>query len=204
MRKQYINRPYSKRFIDAFPKFKAETDENKTYFWEGWENSPFYDEELTEADLKKIYNHLLARYYNWHYVYLDDLGISLNTYHLISEYYPNVKERMKIVKELRELDETEFKKSGIRISSSGANPKIAKDMDELIDQIDSQNAEFSLKSKEQTLRAKFSSLYDGIMEEFIDRFKKLFVKLFIGVNSYVYRNNANEELEWNEEEGDEE
>lgn len=189
IRKNYFVNPIRKRFIDAFPKFKNDDPaSDKAYFYEAWLQSPFYNENLTETDLKDIYNHLLADYYDWHFIYPDDLGITLNTFKIIDEYYPNVKVRLELVKELRNMTVEEFEKSGITISSQGQNPKIRKEMDELIDFVDSQNASFQLKSKEQTLRAKFMSLYDGVMDEFISRFKPLFVKLYSGVNDYIYIN----------------
>lgn len=188
MYKNYFENPITKRFIDAFPKFKADEGEDGVYFWEGWRNSPFYDDELTEQDLSNIYYHMRAKYYNWHFIYMDDLGISDNVYHIIEDYYPNCKERLALVKQLRDMGLEEFKQSGIFIDSQGANPKIEKQMGELIDLVDSQSASFQLKSQEQVLKAKFTSLYDGVMEQFIDRFQPLFVKLYNGVNSYIYRN----------------
>lgn len=191
----YFVNPIRKRFIDAFPKFKNDGTDENVYFWEAWQQSPFYDESLTETDLKHIYDHLLADYYNWHFIYPDDLGITLNVFKIIDEYYPNVKVRLDLVEQLRNLSLDEFKKSGITINSSGQNPKIATEMDELIDLVDSQNASFQLKSHEQVLRAKFMALYDGIMDEFIARFKPLFVKLYSGVESYLYINCEQEENE---------
>lgn len=189
MIKNYFEHPTRKRFIDAFPKFKNENENDDTlYFWEAWQASPFYNKDLTEEDLKHVYDHLLADYYNWHYIYPDDIGITLNTFKIIDEYFPNVKVRLDLVKQLRDMTLEEFEKSGISIQSSGQNPKIATEMDKLIDLVDSQNANFVLKSKEQTLRAKFASLYDGVMDEFIARFKPLFVKLYSGVNDYLYIN----------------
>lgn len=190
MRNNYFDKPITKRFVDAFPKFKREASdpEDTLYFWEAWQASPFYDSDLTENDLKDIYWHLMAKYYNWHYIYMDDLGIALNTYDIIHDYFPNCKERLKLVNDLRALTLEEFKKSGIAIDSQAANPKIATNMDELVNLVDSQNASFQLKSTEQTMKAKFMALYDGVFDEFIDRFKPLFVKLYNGVNSYLYRN----------------
>lgn len=188
MLKNYFVKPIRKRFIDAFPKFKNDGADDNMYFWEAWQQSPFYNESLTEIDLKHIYDHLLADYYNWHFIYPDDLGITLNVFKIIEEYYPNVKIRLDLVDQLRKLSLDEFKKSGISISSSGANPKVAREMDELIDLVDSQNANFQLKSQEQVLKAKFISLYDGIMDEFISRFKSLFVRLYSGVENYLYLN----------------
>ena len=188
MRKNYFEFPITKRFIDAFPKFKKEEGDSADFFWETWIKSPFYDNKLTEDDLKNVYNHLLASYYDWHFIYMDDLGIALNVMHIIEDYYPNTKERLNLVEQLRNMTLEEFKKSGKQINSTGANPKVATQMDDLIDLVDSQTASFQLKSKEQTIRAKLYSLVDGIMEEFIDRFKTLFVKLYSGVNSYLYKN----------------
>lgn len=195
MRPNYFKNPISKRFIDAFPKFEDTDEEGINYFWETWTSSPFYDATLTKDDLKDVYNHLLARYYNWHYVYLDDLGIALNTMHIIHDYYPNCKTRLALVNDLRTLTVEDFQKSGISIDSQGSNPKIATNMDELIDLVDSQNASFQLRSEEGAIRAKFNSLYDGVMDEFIDRFKDLFVKLYSGVNNYIYQNPREEEDE---------
>lgn len=199
MIRNYFEKPITKRFIDCFPKFKAEDeDDYNVYFWECWQQSPFYDSSLTEDDLRDVYNHLMAAYYNWHYVYMDDLGIRLNTFHLIHDYYPNCKERLNLVNQMRELSLDKFSKSGISITSAGANPKVATEMDELIDLVDSQNANFQIKSEEQTLKAKFNALYDGVMDDFINRFKPLFVKLYTGVNSYLYKNPIGEESEEDE------
>lgn len=194
MRPNYFEKPITKRFIDAFPKFESEgAEDDNLYFYETWLASPFYDNTITKNDLKDIYNHLLAQFYNWHYVYMDDLGISLNTMHIIHDYYPNCKERLSLVSQMRALSLENFAKSGITITSNGANPKTATDMDALIDLVDSQQANFQLKSQEQTLKAKFMALYDGVMDEFTDRFKPLFVKLYNGVNSYIYINPIEEE-----------
>ena len=189
MLKNYFVKPIRKRFIDAFPKFKADgADDTGNYFWETWLTSPFYDSSLTEQDLSDIYNHLMAEFYNWHFIYPDDMGIAYNVMHIIEDYFPNVKERLSLLNQLRGMTLDNFKKSGIQISSTGSNPKVETDMDELIDLVDSQNANFQLKSDEQAIRAKFFSLYDGVMQEFIDRFKPLFVKLYNGVADYVYIN----------------
>lgn len=194
MRRNYFKYPITKRFIDAFPKFKDE-DGVKTYFWETWQASPFYDASIPESDLKDVYNHLLAQFYNWHYVYMDDLGIALNTMHIIHDYYPNVKQRLALLSQLRSMTVDDFAKSGIQIDSQGQNPKIATEMDELIDLVDTQNASFQIRSQEGAIRAKFASLVDGIFDEFVDRFKPLFVKLYSGVNNYIYSNNLEEEDE---------
>ena len=204
MRRNYFKHPIRKRFIDAFPKFmRSETDdENVNYFWETWESSPFYDDNISQDDIHHVYNHLMAAYYDWHFIYGDDIGIALNVMHMIEEYYPNVIKRLSIVNELREMTLDDFKKSGLNINSQGANPKIETDMDALIDMVDSQTASFQLKSDEQALRAQFNSLYDGIMEEFINRFKFMFVKLYNGVTDYIYVNDIEEEEEEEDDNND--
>ena len=60
----YFQKPITKRFIDAFPKFKQEKGETTLYFWETWLASPFYDASLTESDIRKIYYRLLDEEYN--------------------------------------------------------------------------------------------------------------------------------------------
>ena len=185
MRKNYYNKPISKTFIQAFPTFES--------FFEIWGKSPFFTNKFTEDDLHHIYNHLLTAYYNWHFIYLDDLGIFLNVFHIIEEYYPNVKVRLELAEELRNMTVDEFKKSGLRISSTGSNPKIETAMDDLIKLVDSQNADFQLRSQEQALRTKFSSLIDGIFEDFIERFRPLFTKLYNGLTDYIYENPVEED-----------
>ena len=195
MRPNFFNKPIRKRFIDAFPKFKQEGGDTLDYFWETWQKSPFYLSSLTEQDLQEIYWHLMAAYYNWHFIYPDDLGIALNVMHVIHEYFPNVKERLNITAQIRALTLDEFKNSGIDIQSSGQNPKVEKAMDDFIDTVDSQIVNSSLKSEEQALKAKFYSLYDGIFDEFIDRFKEQFVVLYNGVNDYIYTDKFDDEEE---------
>lgn len=187
MKTNYFNKPITKRFIDAFPKFKDENNE-KTYFWETWKQSPFYIDSLTENDLKYVYNYLLASYYSHHFRFIDDFGIALNVMKIINEYYPNVKARLELAEELRELSLEEFKKSGMHIQSAGQNPKTKTQMNELINLVDTQNASFQMKSEEQTIRAKFMALLDGIMEDFGNKFKPLFVTLYGGLTNYIYEN----------------
>ena len=189
MIRNYINSPITKRFIDAFPQFeRTEQDDTTVYFYEGWQASPFYDSNLTKDDLKHIYYHLRAAYYNWHFIFMDDRGISDNVYHIIEEYYPNCKERLSLVSQLRGATLSTFMEGGTYIDSTGQNSKTEKAMNELIGFVDQQNASFQLKSTEQAIRTKFNSLTDGIMEAFIERFKPLFVKLYNGVNDYIYQN----------------
>lgn len=195
MKPNYFVKPIRKRFIDAFPKFKQEAGDTLDYFWETWQKSPFYDSNLTEQDLNEIYWHLMAAYYNWHFIYPDDFGIALNVMHTIHDFFPNTKERLNIVAQIRALTLEQFKDSGIDIMSNGQNPKVEQAMDEFIDIVDSQTVSSSRKSEEQALKAKFYALYDGVMEEFIDRFNPMFVKLYSGVNSYLYTNKFDEEDE---------
>ena len=193
MHKNYFNTPIRKRFIDAFPQFKQNAGDTIDYFWEVWQNSPFYDSTLTEADLQDVYNHLCAAYYNWHFIYPDDYGIALNVMHVIHDYYPNVKERLNLISQIRGLSLQEFQNSGTDIQSSGQNPKVETAMNELIDTVDNQIVNSSLKSEEQALKAKFFALYDGVMDDFIKRFNYMFVKLYNGVNDYIYQNDIEEE-----------
>ena len=196
MRRNYFENPITKRFIDAFPQFeRTEQDDTTVYFYEGWQASPFYDSTITKDDLKHIYYHLRAAYYNWHFIFTDDRGISDNVYHIIEEYYPNCKERLSLVAQLRAATLDTFKDNGTFIDSTGTNPKVEKTMSELVDMVDTQNASFQYKSTEQAIRAKFNSLTDGIMEAFIDRYKPLFVKLYSGVSDYLYKNPIEEEEE---------
>lgn len=192
MRPNYFLKPIRKRFKDAFPKFEKEGEDTIDYFWETWQKSPFYISTLSKDDLKEVYYHLLAAYYNWHFIYPDDLGISLNVMHIIHEYFPNVKERLSIVSQIRGLTLAEFQNSGTDIQSSGQNPKVEAAMNELIDIVDNQIVNSSLKSEEQALKAKFFALYDGIMDDFIKRFDYMFVKLYNGVSSYIYTNQFDE------------
>ena len=201
MRRNYFRKPIRKRFIDAFPKFEREEGDDTSidYFWETWQNSPFYDSTISKDNIKHAYNHLMTKYYDWHFIYADDFGISMNVMHEIEEFYPNVLERLKIVKQLRDMTLEEFRNSGLNITSQGANPKVSTEMDELIGFLDGQTASFQKKSDEQALRAKFNSLYDGIMEDFVDRFRFMFIKLYNGVSSYIYTNYI-DEIEDEEEE----
>lgn len=193
MRRNYINRPISKTFNQAFPKFESEDTEKYLGFWDVWEVSPFKTEELTKEDLEIVYNNLNARYYSSNFIYMNDLEISLNVMRIVSEYYPNAKERINLVKQIRDMSVEEFKQSGIMIDSQGSNPKISTRMDELINLIDSQQASFQLKSQEQALKGKFIAMYDGVMQTFIDMFKEQFVTLYAGVVDYIYRNKLEDE-----------
>lgn len=194
MHRNYFKKPIRKRFIDAFPKFEREADDDTSidYFWETWQNSPFYDSTISKDNIKAAYWHLMAGYYDWHFIYADDLGISLNVMHVLHDYYPNTLKRLSILDSLRSMTLDDFKKSGLNINSQGANPKVQTDMDTLIDMVDSQTASFQLKSDEQALRAQFNSLYDGVMEDFINKFKYMFVKLYNGVTNYIYTNDIEE------------
>lgn len=195
MRPNFFKKPIRKRFIDAFPKFKKEAGDTENYFWETWQSSPFYISTLTETDLHEIYNHLCAAYYNWHFIYPDDYGIAMNVFHVVHEYFPNVKIRLGLAASLRDLTIDEFKDNGHDIQSSAQNPRVESAMDEVLDYLDSQITNFSAKSEEQAIKAKFYALRDGIMDEFIDRFNYMFVKQYNGVADYIYTDIFDEEEE---------
>ena len=55
MIRQHFNHPITKRFIDAFPKFEADQDEDVKYFYETWQDSPFYISTLTKDDIKGFF-----------------------------------------------------------------------------------------------------------------------------------------------------
>lgn len=201
MRRNYYNKPISKTFIQAFPKFKnIDNDTDRfgnilKYFWESWLESPFFTDELDEQDLLKCYNHLLAKYYNWNFIYIEDIGILLNVFHVIEEYYPNVKERLTLARQLRDMTIEEFKNSGMQVTSGASNPKIKHDMSELVGFADNQTASFQKKSTEQTIKAKFYALYDGIMDVFIDKFSNMFVQIYSGMKDYIYINIDDKEID---------
>lgn len=195
MKINYFDQPITKRFIDAFPKFyweDGDNPENKSiYFYHQWLESPFYtsgEECFDKENMKKVYNHLLAHFYNWHFKYLEDLGILLNIFKRIEEYWPNAYERVNLASQLRKMSLSQYADSGKIISSQGQNPKTRKTMSDLIDHVDSQTANFRLKSEEQTIKDKFVSLFDGIMDDFMEKFRDLFVQIYSGVNDYLYRN----------------
>lgn len=177
----------TKTFYEKYP--------NSTVFLDMWNVSPFKINTITNEEITEIYNHLVTEYMMSHFKFIEQLQIDLQVAHLIHNYYPNVKKRLELQKQMLTLTDEELAQGGLLIQSDMVNP----DTDEITPLGD--DLPFTSKKSIQTkkhskldrIARQYSLIIDGIYDTFITRFKDLFITLVIGTDNLLTMDNE----DWN-------
>lgn len=161
----------TRTFADIYPSYEE--------FMEDFENgdfSVFYDEIVNSSI---IYLLLYARYGNSHIAFSDENQFRANLFSIIWQYAPTWHRRVEIQKELRELTEEEMRAGSKAIYNHSFNPSTAPStstLEELLT-INDQNTTNYKRSKLEAYANLMALLETDVTEEFIDKFRKLFIKV---------------------------
>ena len=161
----------TRTFVDIFPKV--------TDFTHGYTYSEF---PLAFLDIKKlnlIYYLLYARYGNSSIASSDENQFKYKLYSTVFMYGPTWEKRLEIQEKLRNLTDDEILKGSTAIYNSAINPSAApttQTLDEL-NYINSQNTTKHKKSKLEGYAILENLLKTDVTEEFISKFKKLFITI---------------------------
>lgn len=188
-----IRRTNQRTFLDIFPTFDDFSDSISADF------SVFLPSDITDFYLKKTYFLLVARYGDTAIVgYMDENRWKLRLFAVLDEYEPEWQQKTEMQKTIRGMDLTAFQDGGKAIYNNALNPNTEPSTDQLeeLTYINSQNTTNKKLSSVEAINRKWEMLTDGLNEEYLDHFQKLFSKfLLTDVPLYVYQNEEDDDDE---------
>jgi hypothetical protein len=136
-------------------------------------------ETLSETNLTTIYYLLYARYGNSSIASSDETQFKYKLFSTIFMYGPAWQKRLEIQKKLLELSDDEIVKGTTAIYNTALNPSQSPSTQSLeeLNYINSQNTTKYKKSKIEGYATLYSLIETDVTEEFIDKFKKLFITI---------------------------
>lgn len=160
----------TRTFCDIFPDFDtflAEVKESQI------------EVPISDSSLKNLYYLLYARYGNSHISSFDENQFKYSVFSIIFMYGGAWEERYKIQKEIKLLTESELKEGNRTINNSAYNPDILPSTDNLeaLPYITQQTTANQARGKLEALVAKNNQILTDVTEDFISKFKKLFLKV---------------------------
>lgn len=161
----------TRTFCDIFPSFEEfEADYNNNQL------KITFGEGLT---LAQLYYMLYAHYGNSHISYTDENQFKYYLYTIIFQYGPSVIKERYIQEKLRGLTDEELRLGGKAIYNHSYNPSSAPStgtLEELLT-INDQNTTNYKKSQMEGYAMLLSLLKRDVLDEFIHKFKRLFIKI---------------------------
>lgn len=165
-----------KTFLDVFPTSYS--------FFENWSLGGLTEMAALPVDaVEVIYNLLTARYGNSHITGADTDLWKKRINATIFQYAPTWYKNLEIQKKLRELQEDDILSGSQQIANHAYNPS-TQPQEEVISEINEQNTIKYNKSKLDGYALLASLLDSDVTEEFILRFRKLFITVILP--DYMY------------------
>lgn len=149
---------------------------------------PFAALHKEEIDTKVLYILLYARYGNSHISYSDENQFRANLFSTIWQYGPTWQRRVEIQQALRDLNEDELLTGGKAIYNHSYNPSTAPStstLEELLT-INDQNTTNYKRTKLEAYSNLMMLLETDVTEEFINKFRKLFIKVLAADTPLLY------------------
>lgn len=150
---------------------------------------------LTEESMQTLYYLLYARYGNSTIASSDENQFKYKLFSTIFQYGPTWEKRLEVQASLRAMDLEELQKSATAIYNHSMNPSTkptTNTMDEL-QTINDQNVTKHKRSKTDAYALLLSLLETDVTEEFINKFKKLFLTVVSPELPLWYKTNIGEE-----------
>lgn len=171
----------TRTFADIFPSEKDFSDEVK---------SSKLHQEFVDSELSIIYYLLYARYGNSHIAFSDENQFKYSVYSTIMMYGPAWKKRYEIQINVMKLTEDEILTGGKAIYNHSYNPSTVPSTDTLdeLPTVNEQNTTKYKKSKLEGYGILDSLIKTDVTEEFIGKFKKLFIKVLAPDYPLLYQN----------------
>ena len=147
-------------------------------FIEGYENSGI-PKVLSNENLTTLFYLLYARYGNSNIASSDENQFKYKVYSTIFMYGPAWQKRLEIQKTLTSMGIDEAMIGSTAIYNSALNPSTAPTTQTLeeLSYINSQNTTKYKKSKVETLAYLYTLIETDVTEEFVGKFKKLFITI---------------------------
>ena len=138
-----------------------------------------YDGTMTDEELTRAYNLLLARFKNSHVSSTDEIQFKLKVCSTMFTYGPTWARKLEIQAKLRALNEKELlagSKAIYNHSNNPSTPPSTESLEELLT-IDDQNTQHFVKSKLEAYSLLWNALSADLTSDFISNFAKLFIKI---------------------------
>lgn len=134
---------------------------------------------ISDANLTTLYYLLYARYGNSNVASSDENQFKYKLFSIIYMYGPAWQKRLEIQKKLMEMSDEEMLKGSTAIYNTALNPSQAPSTEtvEELNYINSQNTTKYKKGKLEGYAALYSLIETDVTEEFIGKFKKLFITI---------------------------
>lgn len=174
----------TRTFADIFPSYEV----FRTYQLE--DEVPVTDifaNEMTDANLRKLYYLLFAKYGNSHIKLSDENQFVINVFGVIEQFGPTWQKKLSIQKELRDLSIDDARLSEI-IANHAYHPSTPPGTDDYgaLNKIDTQNRTGRKRDKLSTYGMVLALLEDDFTNRFIERFGFLFITIIEGSGPLWY------------------
>lgn len=176
--------------------------EDSDEFLQNWKESGFFEEELIkDANIKKIYALLYAKFGNSAVACSDINQFKAKVFDIVYEYAPTWEKKLEVQKNLRKLNEEELTLGAKSINNLVYNPSTVPSTDttEEIPTVNQQNVNKIRRAKLEAYSNLVELLDDDVTRTFIDKFRNLFA-LFVDTKPLLYVDCDEDEDEEDEEE----
>lgn len=163
-------------------------------FMNDYENSPL-EGSISDNGIKKLFFLLYSKYGNSPIANLDLNLFKIKVFATIFQFGPTWEKRMEIQKRIRELTDDELMARGKAIHNTAMNPQVSPGTgtDLELEYIDSQNVSNYKRGKMEALQNQWNLLISDVTEEFLARFKPLFMQIVLPVENTLF---ITEEVEY--------
>lgn len=178
--------------------FTKAGDKGATYdeFLADYKQTPFYEKTADLLpDLEVLFCMLYARYGNSHIAFSDENQFKFALFTTVYQYGPTWAKRLSIQKSLRTMSEGDLTIGGKAIYNHSYNPSTAPStstLDELTT-INDQNTTNYRKSKLEAYANLMALLETDVTEEFLTKFRKLFIKVLAPDRPLLYTTEITED-----------
>lgn len=169
--------------------FSPEDDEGATYeyFASVLADTPFAA-KLAEVDMELLFYMLYARYGNSHIAFSDENQFIFALFSTAFQYGPTWSKRLHIQEQLRAIKDEDLVVGGKAIYNHSYNPSTSPSTSTLeeLTTINDQNTTNYKKSKMEGYANLMALLDTDVSEEFLTKFKKLFIKVLAPDRPLLY------------------
>lgn len=172
----------TRTFSDIFPSpedFIEEYKSNALYIDFEYSSVDEQGEEIKGLTLLQLYAMLYAHYGNSHISYSDENQFRYYLYSIIFQYGPTASKKLYVQNKLRSLSDDKLMLGSRAIYNHAFNPSTAPStstLEELL-HINDQNTTNYVKSQMEGYANLLALLEEDVIDEFIHKFKRLFIKV---------------------------
>ena len=145
---------------------------------------------ITDTSAQNLFYLLYGSYGNSVVAAADTTRFKYRLFSIIWQYGPTWEKELSIQKEVRELTPEEIETGGVQIQNLADNPSVtpSTSSSEYLEYIKQQNTTIGKKGKLESYALLLSLLKTDVTQEFINRFKSLFLTIIEPEDTLLYEN----------------